>query len=582
MRRPTWIWLACALGCDDPGQATGDAPADATASADGEADAAAIDGPEPAADGAPDAQAAYACSPRASATGARLAYVAPGADGGDRVVVVSADWGSRVDVSPSSFGATSTVTTYDTAWSAAAQRLAFAANDGVAHTEMFVADLSLDPPGPAVRVNVDLTSYGDVGRPVFMNDGARLLYFGDQRLDGVYELFLVDLCTGVSSPVPVNAPLPTGAIVQSGVVSPDERWIVYHSRQDYETDWQLFAVDATRATLPRPTPIGGPWRIGVGNVDPSDQPPDVYAFSPDGHWLMFRGYHMDFPDVRLFVVDMSGAEPGPLIPIETTGVPSMIRWSPEGGQLAFRLGPNLSEAHEVDRVLIGAGLVPAPERVSHDGAALIGTLAWSPAEDVLAYQTGSYLYTPTHIHLVDLRTSIAGPALDASDTDANPGAFAFAPDGSALAFVADGVYVASIVDGIPAPPVRASAAGAVRASLYGGYPWARDRSTLLYTADGDQPFFKALFGVPFAGGSAGTAQPISGPMALGGEVEGDAYEVGWAWRPDGRAVAYRADQDVNEMIELYAVDWPGDVPGAPVKVSAAPDGNDVRAFWWLP
>ncbi len=77
-----------------------------------------------------------------------------------------------------------------------------------------------------------------------------------------------------------------------------------------------------------------------------------------------------------------------------------------------------------------------------------------------------------------------------------------------------------------------------------------------------------LYSVPIYGG---ILRRISGPLALGGQVL-----PGWRITPDGSRLVYRADQDVNDVVELYSVP----IAGGPWEKLNAPlvGAQDVVAF----
>ena len=59
---------------------------------------------------------------------------------------------------------------------------------------------------------------------------------------------------------------------------------------------------------------------------------------------------------------------------------------------------------------------------------------------------------------------------------------------------------------------------------------------------------------------------------------GDAVEDDFKWSPDGSLIAYRADQDTQDQIELYTTDEEGSDND---KVSGSlPSGGDVDEFKW--
>jgi uncharacterized repeat protein (TIGR01451 family) len=70
----------------------------------------------------------------------------------------------------------------------------------------------------------------------------------------------------------------------------------------------------------------------------------------------------------------------------------------------------------------------------------------------------------------------------------------------------------------------------------------------------------ALYSVPLAGGAS--PQRLDGPMTDGGEVDPFTFQIS----PDDQTVVYRADQDVDEVFELYAT---RSLPVADVRIHKA-------------
>jgi Tol biopolymer transport system component len=90
---------------------------------------------------------------------------------------------------------------------------------------------------------------------------------------------------------------------------------------------------------------------------------------------------------------------------------------------------------------------------------------------------------------------------------------------------------------------------------------------ILVRADGENPF--ELYLVPSDGSQP--ARKISGALVSGGNVEAD-----FAFRPDSRAVLYRADQETDGVVELFAA---GLLGSPPVKINGSMvPGGSVESF----
>lgn len=104
---------------------------------------------------------------------------------------------------------------------------------------------------------------------------------------------------------------------------------------------------------------------------------------------------------------------------------------------------------------------------------------------------------------------------------------------------------------------------------------------MLYVADQDEDDVFELFSAPLDGSTP--AVKLNAPLVSGGDVilSEPPYSPNASWpqvTPDGRSVVYRADQDLDDVFELYGV--PIDGSRAPVKLSQAlgPDGDIFSAL----
>ena len=76
--------------------------------------------------------------------------------------------------------------------------------------------------------------------------------------------------------------------------------------------------------------------------------------------------------------------------------------------------------------------------------------------------------------------------------------------------------------------------------------WSPNRLKLAYRADQDTDDVFELYVVDVSTGTPGVAMKVSGTLVAGGDVRSD-----FEWSPDSTRVAYIADQDVDEQFELY-------------------------------
>ena len=100
------------------------------------------------------------------------------------------------------------------------------------------------------------------------------------------------------------------------------------------------------------------------------------------------------------------------------------------------------------------------------------------------------------------------------------------------------------------------------------YYFSPDSTRVVYTADQDIDNVLELYSVPIGGGSV---TKLNATLANGGNVETYNYQIS----PDSMRVVYRADQDTDEVMELYSVPIGG---GSVTKLNAAlVAGGNVEA-----
>ena len=106
-----------------------------------------------------------------------------------------------------------------------------------------------------------------------------------------------------------------------------------------------------------------------------------------------------------------------------------------------------------------------------------------------------------------------------------------------------------------------------------GFAVSPDNAHVVYNADQDTQDVRELYSAPLDGSAAPIK--LSGEMVEGGGL--DQYNDGFLFSPDGGRVVYRADQDTDEVNELYSV--PVDGSAAAVKLNAElPDGGGTGSY----
>jgi Tol biopolymer transport system component len=125
--------------------------------------------------------------------------------------------------------------------------------------------------------------------------------------------------------------------------------------------------------------------------------------------------------------------------------------------------------------------------------------------------------------------------------------FRISPDNRNVVYVADQesdnipeLYSVPIGGGTP---IRLTLKPSVAVYLY---QITQDGSRVIYRAQQDQPGIYELYSVPIAGPASATVK-LNAPLVSGGEVLG--FEIS----PDSQRVVYSADQESDNVAELYSV-----------------------------
>ncbi len=125
------------------------------------------------------------------------------------------------------------------------------------------------------------------------------------------------------------------------------------------------------------------------------------------------------------------------------------------------------------------------------------------------------------------------------------------------------------IDG-SSPPTKLSTTPVSGGDVISDFYITDDSSTVVYTADQDTDDVFELYSVPIDGSS--TATKLNGTLVANGDVSLGRPS------PDGTTVVYRSDENIDELWELFAVPTDGGSP--PVKISGTPaGGGDVLTTW---
>jgi Tol biopolymer transport system component len=466
--------------------------------------------------------------------------------------------------------------------------------------------------GAPLKLNPPLPPGGDVINFTISPDSIWVVYMADQDTGDILEFYSVPIEGPASASVKLSGPMASGTnmfrwfVVQ---ISSDSSRVVYKVDQDTPRVWELYSV-----------PIEGPASAGVklnGPINGSGSAYSDFGISPDGRRVVY-GAPTDADYVyELYSVPIEGpASAGVKLNLSlpsgssVSTVPGHVHISPDSSRVVYRAdqdrhnmwelysvpiaGPastGVKLNHDMERDFPPVGDDVQLFQISPDGSKVAFVATWVNSFDVPPY---TYSVNMWELYIVPINgpasaeVKIYGPTADAgypyryvfAAPNSNPvNGLAITLDGSQVVYRAEYVYTdRSQLYSIPIGGPRSANVrlDATVPSEEGGevsrYKISPDSSRVVYRADQDTDGVSELHSVPVAG-PAGAGVKLNGPLVPGGEVL-----AGYQISPEGSRVIYRADQDADDVKELYSVPITGPF-GDGVKLNATlVPGGDVTAF----
>lgn len=416
----------------------------------------------------------------------------------------------------------------DLRWSPDGTKLAFRADVTTSLAEeLFVVDLT-DPssPGMARRVSSAYSSSStEVYLPdyYFSPDGTKIAFIADE-VSADDMLYFVDLSAlptgGMPGPLtPVVAAPPSFTDMNGSFQwTPDSRALIYNADFEAAGVNELFWVDTTGGLLGAPIVISGPM-VSSGGVQinsTTDHWP-YWSVSPDGTKVFYVADQEVDSANALYIVDISGTVPGPWQratieqPIPNLGILS-AKWSPDSQRIAMRGDLQVLNAEELFMVNV-SGTLPQPlVKISATPSNLANEVGadakldyeFSPDGTRIAYIADLTIDGAEELFMVNLQDGapyqsrrINTPAATTSNDVVN---FQWAPDGQRIAFVGTmsaasqyELYVVQVTGGNIGPMRRVHAPAAsttgdlsVNTSWVGNWDW-------FWTADSQRLVYEGAF-----------------------------------------------------------------------------------------
>ena len=294
-----------------------------------------------------------------------------------------------------------------------------------------------------------------------------------------------------------------------------------------------------------------------------------FSITPDGQFTVYQN------GGNLFQVPVSGGTAtqlnAPLIP---DGGIVDFQLSSDGSRVVYLADQDTDNVDELYSVPIAGG---TPTRISGDlvdGGDVRFDFQLSSDGSRVVYRADQDTDNVDELYSVPIAggtpTRISGDLVDGGDVDFD---FQLSSDGSRVVYTAD--QDTDNVRELYSVPIEGGTPTRISGDLVDGgdvdseFQLSSDGSRVVYSADQDTDNVFELYSVPIAGG---TPTRISGDLVDGGVVD----FFGFLLSSDGTRVVYRADQDTDNVFELYSVPIVG---GTPTRISGdLVDGGDVFGF----
>lgn len=113
--------------------------------------------------------------------------------------------------------------------------------DEVSGIDLYLVDLRGPVPGAPIKLNATPEHPVEVTPVVTWSPDSRwLAYLADERIDGLRELFVVEIGAGPSEPVRLNHDLPAGEFIHSFRWSPDATRVIYQAGPNFQSEaWMV-------------------------------------------------------------------------------------------------------------------------------------------------------------------------------------------------------------------------------------------------------------------------------------------------------------------------------------------------------
>jgi Tol biopolymer transport system component len=431
-----------------------------------------------------------------------------------------------------------------------------AAQDVVDARDLYSVPLAGGAPVRLSSLTLASTSTSVSGMPLITPDSSRVIFGADQEVDNLYELYSVPIGGPSTAAVKLHPPLAPTADIVSFALTPDGSRVIFLADLEVDDLLELYSI-----------PVAGPGSAAQKLSIPIASPNDVSGFeiSPDGSRVVYRVSASGV--IELYSVPIDGP-PGAAVKIKEQlggNVFSNFNFqiSPDGQHVVYQDDQDVEGTFEMYSVPIGGPLAATaklngPLAASGDVALFLGSIAFSPDGQRVAYVADQETDGVDELYSVPIGgpasagVKLNKPLVAGGDVAFFSGmVFDFTADSSRVVYAAD-QDTDGVIELYSAPAAGPASAGVKlnQAFVAGGglsrFELTPDGARVIYQADQETDTVNELYSVPI-GGPATAGVKLNKPLVAGGTTS--SFRIA----DDGSRVAYSADQDTDNLEELYSV-----------------------------
>lgn len=328
-----------------------------------------------------------------------------------------------------------------------------------------------------------------------------------------------------------------------------------------------------------------PLRLDPGLPGGRDVLADGFQFSPDGSELIFLANRDSLNQVELYRI----AEPGgavtrinqDLVPNGNVS-PSGLQYSPNGEQVLYLADQRTNGVDELFLTSLPGGQTRILNLNPVNGGDVFSDgIQFSPNGAQVLYRSDQLQDGAFSLFLAQTNSPVVRQLNSplAFNRDVSETGFQFSPNGSQILYHSDEradevfeVFSVSATSSQNPIPLNGNLVAGGDVSL-AGLQFTPDSSRVIYVADQNQNEVFELFTTP---ATSRNPTRISGNLVSGGDVVAESVQVS----PDGERVLYLADQRVNNFPELFVTRADG--TGLPLLISGDFGSVDLEGLQWSP